>query len=158
MSLIDRYLLRQFFWIWFICFCSLTGLYCVIDAFGNIEEFLNFAEKTHTSLWSLLGEYYSYRALAFFDRTSGILTLIAAMFTLANLQRYNEFTALQAAGVSKRRIVRPLVLMALCISLSAALLRETVIPNYRNQFTRTAQDLSKANTVALNSNSTSGAA
>lgn len=141
MSLFDRYLLRQFLWIWIVCFCSLTGLYIIIDAFGNLEEFLSYAEKSGANLAAVLIEYYGYRAIAFFDRTSGILTLIAAMFTIAGLQRYQEFTALLAAGISPWRVVRPVVCVGVVIALLAAASRELIIPRLRDQFSRTAQDL-----------------
>ena len=71
----DRYLLRQFLSVFAICFCSLAGLYIVADALGNLEEFLSQAAKGG-GLAATLGEYYSYRVIAFFDRTSGILALI----------------------------------------------------------------------------------
>jgi lipopolysaccharide export system permease protein len=88
-----------------------------------------------------MAEYYGYRTIAFFDRTSGILTLIAAMFTLASFQRHNEMTAVEAAGISKRRIVRPIIFAVAAISLVAAASRELVIPQFRDRFTRSAQDL-----------------
>lgn len=142
MLLIDRYLLRTFLWVWFICFCSLTGLYIVIDALTNLEEFLRIAERTQQNFLVVMGDFYLYRAIAFFDRTSGILTLIAAMFTLAGLQRYNELTAILAAGVSKWRIVRPIVVAGACIALLAALNRELIMPAQRAKLTRTPQELS----------------
>ncbi len=142
MLLIDRYLLRSFLWVWFICFCSLTGLYIVIDALTNLEEFLRIAERTQTNFVTVMGDFYLYRAISFFDRTSGILTLIAAMFTLAGLQRYNELTALLAAGTSKWRIVRPIVVAGACIALLAALNRELIMPAQRAKLTRTPQELS----------------
>lgn len=70
MWIIDRYLLRQFLQTFFICFCSLTGLYVVFDLFTNLEEFLQSAERAG-GLFSLLTSYYGYRSILFFDRTSG---------------------------------------------------------------------------------------
>ncbi len=48
MQLIDRYLLRQFLQNLLIFFCSLTGLYVIIDAFNNLEEFITFTEQNKT--------------------------------------------------------------------------------------------------------------
>jgi lipopolysaccharide export system permease protein len=140
MLILDRYLLRQFISVFAICFCSLAGLYIVADALGNLEEFLSQAAKGG-GLAATLGEYYSYRVIAFFDRTSGILTLIAAMFTLAWFRRHNEMTAAQAAGISKGRIVRPIIYAVASVSLVAAVSRELVIPQFRDKFSRNAQDL-----------------
>jgi lipopolysaccharide export system permease protein len=140
MLILDRYLLRQFLQIFAICFCSLAGLYIVIDAFGNLDDFIK-ATSEHGSLWKIMGEYYGYRTIGFFDRTSGILTLIAAMFTIATFQRFNELTALQAAGIPKWRVVKPVIAAVIVIASLAALNREIVISALRDRFSRNAQDL-----------------
>jgi lipopolysaccharide export system permease protein len=148
MLIIDRYLVRQFLSTFGICFCSLTGLYIVADALGHLEEFVSASEKTG-GLAATMAEFYAYRTISFFDRTSGILTLIAAMFTLAWFQRHNEMTALLAAGISKGRIVKPIIAAVAGISLLAALSRELVIPHFRDEFSRSAQDLAADATKKL---------
>jgi lipopolysaccharide export system permease protein len=99
MKIIDRYMLRQFIHVFVICFLSLTGLYLVLDAFSNLDNFLRYAEQ-RGSLLSVMGEFYFYRAIGFFERLSGVISMIAAMFTVTWIQRHNEMTALMAAGVS----------------------------------------------------------
>jgi lipopolysaccharide export system permease protein len=148
MLLLDRYLLRQFLLVFAISFCSLAGLYIVADALGHLDEFVTQAEKGQ-SLVALLAEYYGYRTIGFFDRTSGILALIAAMFTLAWFQRHNEMTAVEAAGIPKGRIVRSIILAVAAISLVAAAGRELVIPRFRDKFSRTSQDLGEEATKRL---------
>lgn len=146
MLLLDRYLLRQFLVVLAISFCSLAGLYIVADALGHLEEFVT---QAGDSLIATMAEYYGYRTIAFFDRTSGILTLIAAMFTLASFQRHNEMTAVEAAGISKRRIMRPIIIAVAAISVLAAVSRELVIPRFRDKFSRSAQDLAADATKRL---------
>src|SRR5262245_47862804 len=101
--IIDRYLLRQFLQTFVICCCSLIGLYIVIDGFANLEEFINYGHD-HGGLLAVMGPYYLYRSLSVFDSISNVLTLIAAMFTVTWIQRHNEMTALEAAGIPKGRI------------------------------------------------------
>ncbi|MGD9724199.1 MAG: LptF/LptG family permease [Pirellulales bacterium] len=138
--ILDRYLLRQFLQTFLICFCSLTGLYVVIDGFANLEEFINEGQK-QGGLLKVMGEYYAYRSLSFFDTMSGILTLIAAMFTVTWIQRHNELTAIEAAGLPKSRIIRPVIGAAVAISLLSAFNREAVIPRIRHHLSHNAQDL-----------------
>jgi lipopolysaccharide export system permease protein len=138
--IIDRYMLRQFLQTFLICFCSLTGLFIVIDGFGNLEEFIRFAPE-HGGLLAVMGEYYAYRSLAFFDTTSHILTLIAAMFTVTWIQRHNELTALESAGIPKLRVIRPVIIAAVVISLLSAANRELIIPSVREPLSHNAQDL-----------------
>ena len=140
LPIVDRYLLRQFIQTFLICFCSLTGLYVVIDGFANLEEFVTYAEKKGTLL-SVMGEYYAYRSLSFFDTTSHILTLISAMFTVTWIQRHNEMTALEAAGIPKARIVKPVIVAAIVVILLSVFNREWLIPSVRQQLSFNAQDL-----------------
>lgn len=140
MRILDRYLLRQFLRVFVICFFSLTGLFAIFDAFSNLDEFLNYAEK-HGSLMGVLLEYYGYRSIALFDRLSGVLALTSAMFTVTFFQRYNEYTAVSAAGVPPARIVAPILYACLAISLAAASSRELFIPRIREEFSRSAKDL-----------------
>ncbi len=131
MQIIDRYLLKQFLQIFLICFVSLTGLYIVIDVFTNIDHFMTFARESGQGLPQVLGEYYGYRAISIFEKTSGVLILISAMFTLTWIERYHELTALMAAGVSRWRVLRPVLIVALLLAALTAANRELVIPQIR---------------------------
>ncbi len=138
--IIDRYILWQFISVLFICFFSLTGLYIVFDAFSNLDHFMESAEK-EGGLMQLMGSFYFFKAIVFFDLTSGVLCLIAAMFTMTWLQRHNEMTALMAAGISRFRIALPVILCVCLISGLAAVGRELVLPHFRNDLSRNAKDL-----------------
>jgi lipopolysaccharide export system permease protein len=138
--IIDRYMLRQFVQVLMICFLSLTGLYIVIDAFGHLDHFVDYADQ-HGGLLQTLGSYYAYRSLAVFDRMSGILALVAAMFTVTWIQRHQEMTALMSAGIPRLRVLRPVILAAIGVSLVAAAGREVVIPNIRHQLALDSKNL-----------------
>ncbi|GAG11261.1 unnamed protein product, partial [marine sediment metagenome] len=140
MKIIDRYVLRQFFQTFVICYLSLNGLYIVFDAFTNLEEFLRCADQQGGLLW-LMGRHYAYRSVLFFDRTSGLLTLVAAMFTVTWIQRHNEMTALMSAGISRLRVVRPIIGAAIVVTLLSATSRELLIPRFRDELARRPQDL-----------------
>ena len=75
----------------------------VFDMFTNMEEFLRCGPKAGGVL-RLMGTFYSYRLILFFERTEGLLMLVAAMFTVTWIQRYNELTALMSAGISRVRV------------------------------------------------------
>ena len=140
MRIIDRYLLRQFVHVFLICFISLDGLYVVFDAFSNLDEFLHYAEKDG-GLLSMMGEFYAYRTILFFEQSCSMLTMIAGMFTVTWIQRHNELTALMAAGVSRTRIIVPVILAAASISLFASAAREFIIPRLADELGRDAKNL-----------------
>jgi lipopolysaccharide export system permease protein len=140
MKIIDRYLLKQFLHVFMICFISLTGLYVVLDAFSHLDDFLRFSEN-QGSLLAVLGEYYFYKSIGFFERLSGVISLIAAMFTVTWIQRHNELTALMAAGISRVRVVKPVIMACVTLAVLTAVGREVVIPRLRQQLSRDARDL-----------------
>lgn len=139
MSIIDRYIIAGFARVFLICFLSLAGLYIVVDAFSNLEELGNLSAKR--SWPAVIGGYYGPRALQFFDKTSAYLTLIAAIFCLAFLQRSNELTAIQAAGISDRRVARPILAATLAVLLLSVVNRELVMPWYRVPLAMNFQDM-----------------
>ena len=134
MKIIDRYLLKQFLRTFAIWFVTLMGLYVIFDFFSNMEEFVNFGKKSG-GLLPLVVKFYSYRSVEFFNKYSPLLTLVSAMFTVAWIQRSNELTALMAAGISKLRVVTPIICAAIGITVLAAACREMVIPKFRDQLT-----------------------
>jgi lipopolysaccharide export system permease protein len=144
MFILDRYLLRQFVKVFFICSCSLTGLYMVIDAFTHLDEFLTAGEKTG-NLFQLIAGYYAYRAVMFFDLTSGVLAMVAGMFTVVWIQRHNELTAMLAAGISRWRVVVPIVVAVAGVNLAAVANRELVIPEIADELAKEPRDLAGDN-------------
>ncbi|MFM8804575.1 MAG: LptF/LptG family permease [Planctomycetia bacterium] len=138
--LIDRYITRAQLHAFTIVFVSLAGLTFVVDAFTNIEEFIAHAPEAG-GLARVLGAYYGYRLISFFDATSPVISLASAMFALSWLERHNELTALLAAGITRWRIARPTLVFAAVVSLLAMTNREIVLPRIRHNFTRNAQDL-----------------
>lgn len=140
MKIVDRYLLKQFVHVFAICFISLTGLYVVLDAFSHLDDFLRYSE-VEGSLLRTLGDYYFYKSIGFFERLSGVISLIAAMFTVTWIQRHNELTALMAAGISRVRVVKPVIFACVTLALLTAAGRELVIPRMRQQLSRDARNL-----------------
>ncbi len=139
MTIFDWYLLRRFIKIFLVCFMSLSGLYVVIHAFTNLDETLELAK--HRSIRGVLVDFYAPRILDFFVQMAALIALISAIFSFTMLQKTHEVTALEAAGVGKRRIARPLILMSLILVATVAVCRESILPRYRNHLIQGAPDL-----------------
>jgi lipopolysaccharide export system permease protein len=127
MRLLDRLLVRNFLKAYLVCLVSLLGLYIVVDLFTNLEDF----SERHHGLGPVLqhiGAYYGYKVSQIFDRLCEAILLMAAAFTVALLQRNNELVPQLSAGVSTRRVVRP-ILLASCLMLGLTLAnQELIIP------------------------------
>ncbi len=140
MPIIDRYIVSLFLKIFLICFVSFSGLFIVVDTFSNLEEFLRLGQSGNTV--QVIASYYGPRVLQFFDRTAPLIALVAAIFSVALMQRTNELTAIAAGGISNRRIVRPILVVTAILVLMMIVNRELLIPQVRDKLAMNAQDLS----------------
>ncbi|NMC21642.1 MAG: LptF/LptG family permease [Thermogutta sp.] len=139
MKIIDRYILFHFFQSFFLAYLSLTCVFVVFDFFTNMDEFSRGASQAG-GLFRLAISFYGPQSLAFLERVLGLLTLSSALFTVAWLQRHNEMTALLAAGISRLRVVGPILIGAMIAILLGVPLREIVLPQLRDALARTSKD------------------
>lgn len=137
MTIFDRYLLFLFLKTFLVCFVSFTGLFVVGHLFSNLDEMQAIAE---TEGWlGTFQVFYLPRVAAMFDKTAGILTLAAAIFSISLMQRRREMTAVEAAGITKARILRPVFLSAVVVVALTIANREMLIPKYKSSLVRTPQ-------------------
>jgi lipopolysaccharide export system permease protein len=98
-KIIDRQMIKGYFKSYIVCLTSLLSLYVVVDLFTNLDDFTH----NNKGLWASLLRiftYYAYKVAQIFDRLCEAIVLLAAMFTVAWMQRNNEQVPLLSAGVS----------------------------------------------------------
>ena len=134
---IDRYIAALFGKVFFVCFISVAGIYIIGDFVNNVTELVGSGGE---SLIKSLAYYYSARLPWFFDISSRVITVVAGVFVVAWLHRHNELTALMAAGISRLRIVTPLILATCAVSILAAANREFGIPAVRTKLCQDVDD------------------
>jgi lipopolysaccharide export system permease protein len=139
MRILDNERYRAFFKAYLICFVSLVGLYVVIDAFNNLDEFAEVRDGT-VAILKYMCWYYSIRMFLFYDQLCGVITMMAAIFTVTWLQRNNELLAMLAAGISTQRVIRPVLIAAVLVSILAVLNQELVMPRYGDQLLKAPDD------------------
>lgn len=149
MTIIDRYLLFQFFKIFAICLISFAGLYVVIHAFTNLDEVVEISGQ-EGGVESLVFDFYGPRVLDFFNKMAGVLILVAAVFSITMMQRRRETTATEAAGVTKARLVMPVIFAALFVIALAAICREVYIPKYKAMLVRSLTNWTTTGVVEMN--------
>jgi lipopolysaccharide export system permease protein len=124
---VDRMLVFGYVKAYFICLISMLSLYVVIDLFTNIEDFTQHHQGLRAVL-THIGMYYGHRITQIFDRLCEAIVLLAAMFTVAWMQRSNELLPLLSAGMSTRRVVLPVLVSAFSMLTFAIANQELVIP------------------------------
>ena len=138
--IIDRYVFFLFVRVFVICFLSLTGIYIVGDFVNNLTEFIEMSEQ-RGGMARAIASYYGVRAPWFFDFVGGVIALIASVFTITWLQRHNEMAALMAAGISRWRIIKPVFVGVIAISVFGIINRELILPGFKQQLSQKAQDI-----------------
>jgi len=138
MRILDRERYWSFTKAYFICFFALVGLYVVIDAFSNLDEFSEDAQGL--AMFANMGRYYLIKMSLIYDQICGIITMMAAIFTVTWMQRNNELLAMLAAGISTRRVIRPVLVSALAISSLAVVNQELIMPRLADELQKTPDD------------------
>lgn len=125
----DRYLLSLLLMVFGIGFCTVFGLYVVIDAFTNVDGFQHGHEDDPLT-WLLLrmARYYGLQAFPFFDMTGPLLAAISLITVVALLQSKGTLYPLFSAGVSINRIAAPLLVGVLVLLVAVTINREIVLP------------------------------
>ena len=150
MKILDRYILWSFLKNWLISFMVLVGMYMVLDMVFNFDELVAIkpgaagAATASNTLWSVLakiGDFYFFQSFLFFNHLSGIIPVVAAAFTLMRLSRFNELTAVMAAGVPLLRVAMPIILAGVVLNGLVIVNQELVIPNLTDKLSRERDDL-----------------
>lgn len=149
MKIFDRYIIVSFLRNYVLSFVVLVGLYVALDMIFNFDELTRGAlpqgaspEQTTSSLMHALtvivniGDYYFYQMFAFFVQLSGIIPVVAAAFTLMRMMRFNELTAMLAAGVPMMRIAAPIIVAGVVMSGLVVIDQELIIPNIAHKLVR----------------------
>jgi len=138
-----RILDRQRYWAYmkayFVCFTSLVGLYVVIDAFSNFDEFTKRASGA-SEIFRIMGRFYLVHMSEFYDRLCGVIGMMAAIFTVTWMQKNNELLAMLAAGVSTQRVIRPVLVSAVLVSGLAVANQEFIMPELAEELQKSHDD------------------
>lgn len=143
MRILDRYIVKQFVLNYIILWVVLGGLYLVVDLIVDLDEFLK-AGREHAdrlggvlpgTVW-VMADYYGPMLLLIFTLVSGLLVVAAMGFTVSQMQRSRELTAILASGVSLYRVAAPVLIAGFLINLLVLPVQELVIPGLADKLVR----------------------
>lgn len=126
----------------FILF-SIFFIYCLIDFSINNGKFLT--KNLKANLFDLI-QYYLQNFSAHFDLFSPFSFLLATLKVFFDMNIHLEFTALQTAGLSRKKLLVPFAMVALFLSILGLANHEWIAPhasyvssNYKLQFSKRAK-------------------
>lgn len=127
MRILDKYITRNFLGTQLFALITFSVIYIVIDLVGFLDKFID--EKVGMMI---IVKYYLFYLPYIIILTLPIATLLASLFSVGQLSRYNELIAMQSSGLSIYRILYPLFAVGVMTSLIVLYVGERVVP-YTNQ-------------------------
>jgi lipopolysaccharide export system permease protein len=126
MTLLDRYIAKQYLINVFALTVILFSFVVVIDASLNIDEFLQRAgdlavqrgEETPGAVrrwivtFLLIVDFWWPKLLQLYSFLIGMILVGAMGFTFSQLSRNREFIAMMAAGIGLHRVMKPIIVVA----------------------------------------------
>jgi len=150
MKILDRYIAKNFLIGYAIAFCVLIGLRLIIELFVNLDEFAENAEFLGTrALMMHIVVFYALRTTLYFRDIAGVITVVAAAFSLGRMVRNNELVAIIASGVSAKRIVGPILFLVIFFTALAVANQEFLIPSISDRLVRDEDDVEGKESYAV---------
>lgn len=142
MKKLDRYIAKNFLIGYAIAFFVLIGMRILIDLFVNLDEFTENLSKLSTlGVIKNILDYYFLNTLLYFRDFSGMITVVAASFSFGKMIRSNELIAIMASGISLKKIIWPVIFLALILTGILVLDQELVIPSLADKLVRAHEDI-----------------
>jgi lipopolysaccharide export system permease protein len=123
MTILFRYILREYAKIFLMCFAGLMTIYLVIDFFEKVRRFLRY----DASIFPML-TFFALKIPAISLQIVPLAILMATLLTLGLLSRSNEITAMRSCGISLLWITSPFLLFATGVALILLTFSSTIIP------------------------------
>lgn len=123
MSMMTRYMVKEFLRIFFV---TATALAFVVFSIDFLEKIKNLYQYDTELQW--LVKYFLFRFPRIFMEMLPLSLLMSTLLTFGGLAKNNEITAFKSAGVSVFRLTTPLLLLAAFISLFSYFLVGGVVP------------------------------
>ena len=145
-KILDKYVLREHAGPLVFALSALTSLLL-----------LNYIAKQFARLvgkglpWSVIGEFFMLSLPFVVAMTLPMAVLVSTLYAFSRLSAESEITALKASGVSMPRLMVPVVLASMVLSLVMVWFNDFVLPNANHQLATLQYDIARVKpTFALN--------
>lgn len=123
MKIIDRYMVRGFLGPFVWCLVIFNVMAIIIDIFSFIEDIVKYKIPL-----SSLAAFYVYYSPTILIQVAPMAMLLSTIYVLSNLNKNNEIIAMKSSGISLWRILMPILLIGMVISISIFIINDRIIP------------------------------
>lgn len=148
MTILHRYLVRLMLVNTAVVLAVFFALFVAIDFVADMDEFTQ-AARAHAGAWggtvpaffAVFADYYGPMCLMLFTHLAGVSVAVAAGFTAIHLQRNRELVGVVSSGVSLRRLMAPVLMVALGLNLLVMPVQEWLLPPLAAKAVRSKSEL-----------------
>ncbi|PID28337.1 MAG: LPS export ABC transporter permease LptG [Candidatus Cloacimonadota bacterium] len=123
MRLLDRYIAREYLRTFMMIVLSFSIVILVIDLVDQAPRLIRYGANFNQAV-----QFFLLRIPYLIVLTSPVAVLLAGLFLMNTLSRYNESIAIRASGISIARMVMPLFVIGFIFSIFIGLFGEFVLP------------------------------
>ncbi len=123
MNLVDRHIFSEWLRVFTLSIGFILGIVLLEDIFNNLKDLLDYGATVQD-----VGLYYLVLLPTLLPAVLPISILVSILFSLGQLHRNNEITALRAAGFSLGRITRSLWLAGAALTVFLFYLQAELVP------------------------------
>ncbi len=125
MSILTRYILREFLIPLSYCLTGFLGIYVLFELFGSFSRLIG-SDMSLAECVLYFGGYLS----PFFHYLASAAMMLATLYTMWNFCRHSELTAMRASGISLLAVVKPLLFSGIIMGALVAWVSECYMPRY----------------------------
>jgi len=129
--ILDRYIIRKYAFLFSLVFAGLLALSVIVTFFERINTVYD-----HKKPVGLLLQFIWHTIPDMANYILPVAALTAMLLSLGILTKHNEVTAMKAAGISLYRLIVPVAVLAVAVSLASFYLQERVLPDSNRKANR----------------------
>lgn len=123
MTLLNRYILAQFFRSFLTVAAAFMAIYILVDFFEKIDNFMEAAKSM-----GLVFQFFLLSIPFILDMLGPVLILLAGVISLGILSHNNELTAIMAGGVPLRTVINPILMGAVLLTMLFLSMAQWLLP------------------------------
>lgn len=123
MRIIDRYILKGYVQSLVYCLTAFISLYIIVDLFNYMDEMMRNRLPV-----KLIFTYYATLVPLIFVQVAPMAALLSSVYTISNLKRYNELTAMRVSGVSLWKVLKPLLFTTAILCILVFAVNDRIVP------------------------------
>ena len=144
MKVIDRYLLKTYIGPFILTFLVVLFVFLMQFLWKYIDDLVGKGLEI-----TIILKLIFFASFTFIPMSIPLAILLSGLITFGNIAEKNELTAMKSAGVSLYRIIQPLFILAICLSLLNFAMSNNIVPVMTLKFRSLLEDI-RDQKLALN--------